>query len=101
MKYELNFFFLFQKLSKAQVATITESFNLFDRSRSGELGLAQMREIARHIDREEMTDEELMRIIRRLDKDRSGTITLPGSLAILEYTRTFIFKFKTPNIHKT
>ncbi len=57
---------------------ITDSFNLFDRSRSGELDLAEMRQIARHIDRENTSDEELMKIIRHLDKDRKGTISLSG-----------------------
>jgi centrin-3 len=53
---------------------VEKVFRLFDEKKTGKIGLRNLREVALEIG-EQMTDEELLKMIERADSDGDGLVT--------------------------
>jgi len=63
------------KVAKKETrADVDKVFRLFDEKKTGKIGLRNLREVALEIG-EQMTDEELLKMIERADSDGDGLVT--------------------------
>ena len=63
------------KVTKKETrADVEKVFRLFDEKKTGKIGLRNLREVALEIG-EQMTDEELLKMIERADSDGDGLVT--------------------------
>ena len=71
------------KVAKKETrADVEKVFRLFDEKKTGKIGLRNLREVALEIG-EQMTDEELLKMIERADSDGDGLVTSDGLYNIL------------------